>query len=303
MVVNIADPGVEGALQKLYALGADWDEVLRRLSENQIEREVRLQEVVDSLRGQGDLHEQLSLWNLRPSCSAMLFKTDCESWNPEKFTDIKFSHDEMWHSISTQENILVLLGVASTSVKWGHFKDVKDINYKILIAHWDSERNALLIYSNDYKGFKVEILAEKLCGDSTYVMSGKQIFNVLNNIEYPLVNNLGSAQNGAISFTQFFGPNVTEGLSAVEKSASTLSNIAAMGYEDGNKVLWGCSERKGKVWSPKAGSIADWLLWAKAAWDKVVEGGNDDTNITRDFLRPQKIDNPHPYMPISIQWG
>ncbi|WP_399425222.1 DEAD/DEAH box helicase [Vibrio campbellii] len=303
VVVNIADPGVEGALQKLYALGADWDEVLRRLSENQIEREVRLQEVVDSLRGQGDLHEQLSLWNLRPSCSAMLFKTDCESWNPEKFTDIKFSHDEMWHSISTEENILVLLAVASTSVKWGHFKDVKDINYKILIAHWDNERNALLIYSNDYKGFKVEILAEKLCGESTYVMSGKQIFNVLNNIEYPLVNNLGSAQNGAISFTQFFGPNVTEGLSAVEKSASTLSNIAAMGYEDGNKVLWGCSERKGKVWSPKAGSIADWLLWAKAAWDKVVEGGNDDTNITRDFLRPQKIDNPHPYMPISIQWG
>ena len=98
-----------------------------------------------------------------------------------------------------------------------------------MIAHWDSERDALFIYSNDYKGFKVDTLAEKLCGDSTYVMSGKQIFNVLNNIEYPLVNNLGSAQNGAISFTQFFGSNVTEGLSAVEKSASTLSNIAAMG--------------------------------------------------------------------------
>ncbi|HAS6968063.1 TPA: DEAD/DEAH box helicase [Vibrio parahaemolyticus] len=42
-VVNIADPGIEGALQKLYAIDADWDAVLRRLSENQIEREVRLQ--------------------------------------------------------------------------------------------------------------------------------------------------------------------------------------------------------------------------------------------------------------------
>lgn len=303
VVVNIADSGVEGALQKLYALGADWDEVLRRLSENQIEREVRLQEVVDSLKGQGDLHEQLSLWNLRPSCSAMLFKTECKNWNPDAFSDLNFTCDEMWHSVSEQENILVLLAVSSTAVKWGHFKDVKDINYKILIAHWDSERDALFIYSNDYKGFKVDTLAEKLCGDSTYVMSGKQIFNVLNNIEYPLVNNLGSAQNGAISFTQFFGSNVTEGLSAVEKSASTLSNIAAMGYEDGNKVLWGCSERKGKVWSPKAGSIADWLLWVKAAWDKVVSGASDEANITRDFLRPQKIDTPHTHMPISVQWG
>lgn len=303
VVVNIADSGVEGALQKLYALGADWDAVLRRLSENQIEREVRLQEVIDSLKGQGDLHEQLSLWNLRPSCSAMLFKTDCENWKPEKFEELSFSCDELWHSISTDENILVLLAVSSTGVKWGHFKDVKDINYKILIVHWDEERGGLFIYSNDYKGFKVETLAEKLCGDTTFVMSGKQIFNVLNNIEYPLVNNLGSAQNGAISFTQFFGPNVTEGLSAVEKSASTLSNIAAMGYEDGEKVLWGCSERKGKVWSPKAGSIADWLLWVKAAWDKVVSGDSDDANITRDFLRPQKLNNPHTHKPISVQWG
>ena len=122
VVVNIADSGVEGALQKLYALGADWDEVLRRLSENQIEREVRLQEVVDSLKGQGDLHEQLSLWNLRPSCSAMLFKTECENWNPDAFSDLNFTCDEMWHSVSEQENILVLLAVSSTAVKWGAFQ-------------------------------------------------------------------------------------------------------------------------------------------------------------------------------------
>ena len=303
VVVNIADPGVEGALQKLYALGADWDVVLRRLSENQIEREVRLQEVVDSLKGEGDLHDQLSLWNLRPSHSAMLFKTDCDNWQPEKFKEIDFACNEHWHSISVEENILVLLAVKSTAVKWGHFKDINDINYKILIAHWDSGRDALFVYSNDYKSFKVEKLVEKLCGESSFVMSGKQIFNVLNNIEYPLVTNLGSAQNGAISFTQFFGPNVTEGLSAVEKSASTLSNIAALGYENGDKVLWGCSERKGKVWSPQAGTIADWLDWVKDAWDKVANGSTDEANITRDFLRPTKIEKPHNSKPISIQWG
>ena len=117
VVVNIADPGVEGALQKLYALGADWDVVLRRLSDNQIEREVRLQEVVDSLKSEGDLHDQLSLWNLRPSHSAMLFKTDCDNWQPDRFTELDLSFDGYWHSISTKENILVLLAVKSTAVK------------------------------------------------------------------------------------------------------------------------------------------------------------------------------------------
>ncbi|TDF38500.1 DEAD/DEAH box helicase [Alteromonadaceae bacterium M269] len=303
VVVNIADPGVEGALQKLYALGADWDVVLRRLSENQIDREVRLQEVVDSLKAEGDLHDQLSLWNLRPSCSAMLFKTDCDAWKPEKFKDLNFSCDEYWHSISEEEHILVIVAVKSTAVKWGHFKELNDINYKILIAHWDGARGALFVNSNDYKRFQVEKLVGKICGESSCMMSGKQIFNVLNNIEYPLVTNLGSAQNGAISFTQFFGPNVTEGLSAVEKSTSTLSNIAALGYENGDKVLWGCSERKGKVWSPQTGTIADWLNWVKDAWDKVANGGNDETNITRDFLRPKKISEPHSFKPVSIQWG
>ena len=303
VVVNIADPGVEGALQKLYALGADWDVVLRRLSENQIEREVRLQEVVDSLKSEGDLHDQLSLWNLRPSHSAMLFKTDCDKWQPDRFAELDLSFDEYWHSISMEENILVLLAVKSTAVKWGHFKEINDINYKILIAHWDETRSALFVYSNDYKRFQVEKLVEKICGETASVMSGKQIFNVLNNIEYPLVTNLGSAQNGAISFTQFFGPNVTDGLSAVERSASTLSNIAALGYENGEKVLWGCSERKGKVWSPQAGTIADWLNWVKDAWDKVANGEADEANITRDFLRPTRIDKPHNFKPVSIQWG
>ncbi|MCU7371208.1 hypothetical protein PEC18_10120 [Paucibacter sp. O1-1] len=96
---------------------------------------------------------------------------------------------------------------------------------------------------------------------------------------------------------------MTEGLSAVEKSASTLSNIAALGYENGDKVLWGCSERKGKVWSPQAGTIADWLDWVKDAWDKVANGSTDEANITRDFLRPTKIEKPHNSKPISIQWG
>ena len=303
-IVNIADHGVETALQKLYAQGADWDVVLRRLSENKIEREIQLQQVVDSLKSQGNLHKQLSLWNLRPSYSAMLFKTSCESWFPERFVELLPKCDEHWHSISLEENILVVLIVQSSPVsKWGDFKDINDINHKVLIAHWDKDKNALFVFSNDYKTFKAELLAAKICDESASVMSGKQIFNVLNNIEYPLVTNLGSAQIGAISFTQFFGSNVTQGLSSIEKSQSSLSNIAALGYEGGDKVLWGCSQRKGKIWSPQSGSLSDWRDWVKSAWDKVENGGADDSNITRDFLRPERLEEKHSFRPVSIQWG
>jgi superfamily II DNA or RNA helicase len=304
VIMNVADHNVEGELQNLYAIGADWDSVLRRLSEKKIAREVRLQEIVDALKAKGDLHNQISLWNLEPSCTAMLFKTTCENWQPEKFKDKLPKFEQHWHSIAEDENILIILAVQAAPVRWGSYQDLKDTNYKLLIAHWDSERNALFVFSNDYKVFRIEDLVGAICDELYEVVSGDKVFNVFNGIEYPLARNLGASQIGAISFTQYFGSNVTDGLSLIEKSQSSLSNIAALGYESGERVIWGCSQRKGKVWSPrKGGSVTDWCEWAKKAWDKIFHSEIDLDNLTRNFLRPVPLLAPHTEHPISAQWG
>lgn len=304
VVMNVADPNVEGELQNLYSIDADWDTVLRRLSEGRIAREVRLQEVVDALKGKGDLHSQISLWNLAPSFSVMLFKTSCDRWAPEKYVEELPKFDESWHAIADDENLLVVLAIQATPVRWGSYKDLKDTNYKILIAHWDSERSALFIFSNDYKAFRVEKMANAISKDNCELVSGDKVFNVFNGIEYPLARNLGASQIGSISFTQYFGPNVTDGLSLIEESQSSLSNIAALGYESGTRVIWGCSQRKGKVWSPqKGGSITDWAEWVKRAWDKIFSSEPDPNNLTRNFLRPVPLLKPHKEYPISAQWG
>lgn len=304
VVMNVADQNVEGELQNLYSAGADWDSVLRRLSEGRIAREVRLQEVVDALKGKGNLHDQISLWNLEPSCSVMLFKTTCEKWFPEKFKENLPKFDEYWFSIAEKENLLVVLAVQASTVRWGNYKDLKDTNYKILIAHMDQDRSALFVHSNDYKAFRVESIVEGICEGNCELVSGEKVFNIFNGIEYPLARNLGASQIGAISFTQYFGPNVTDGLSLIETSQSSLSNIAALGYESGNRVIWGCSQRKGKVWSPqKGGSITDWCEWVKRAWDKIFNTEPDPNNLTRNFLRPIPLIVPYAEHPISAQWG
>jgi superfamily II DNA or RNA helicase len=304
-VVNIADPGVGKGLDRLYSQGADWDVILRRLSENQIEREIQLQDVVDALKsGDGDLSSQISLWNLAPSYSAILFETHCDEWSPSSYEDDMPKFDECWHSIADDEKMLVILALQRSKVKWGNFKDLEDVEYKILIAYWDQDRNALFIFSNDYKGFRVGTLARNICGESCELLSGDKVFNVFNGIEFPLVRNLGASQVGAISFAQFFGSNVTEGLDQIEKSKSKLSNAAVKGYEDGEAVLWGCSEKKGKIWSPQAsGSLADWREWVTKSWDKVAQGGVDEANITRDFLRPERISERYAEHPVSVHWG
>ncbi|RLP54974.1 MAG: DEAD/DEAH box helicase [Ketobacter sp.] len=304
-VVNIADPSVGKGLERLYSQGADWDVILRRLAENRIDREMKLQDVVDALkRGDGDLSQQISLWNLAPSYSAVLFETHCGEWVPAAYEEDLPKFDEYWHAIAEGEKMLVVLAVERKPVQWGHYKDLRDIQYKILIACWDDKRKALFVFSNDYKGFRVEKLAKNICGQDCFLLSGERVFNVFNGVEFPLVRNLGASQVGAISFAQFFGSNVTDGLAQIEKSSSTLSNAAVKGYENGEAVLWGCSERKGKIWSPQAsGSLSDWREWVELAWDKVAKGGIDEANITRDFLRPENITKEYEQHPISVQWG
>jgi len=303
VVVNVAEPEVEMGLQYLYAQGADWDNVLKRLSEKRIEREVKLQEVVEGLKKKGNLHQQLSLWNLRPSCSAIMFRTTCDAWNPQRFEETLPVNTEYWFAISEEEKMLVVLALHEAPVKWGNYKDLNDSVYKLLIVHWDEERSGLFVFANDYKWFRVEKTVELLCDGQCELLSGPKVFNVFNGLRYPLVRNLGAAQVGAISFTQYFGSNVTDGLSSIESKKSYLSNLAGLGYDNGERVIWGCSQKKGKIWSVNSGSISDWRDWVKTAWDKVAKGETDEANITRDFLRPKRLSEPHLEHAIAIQWG
>ena len=108
---------------------------------------------------------------------------------------------------------------------------------------WDQANQALFIYASDYEALRTEQLAAIVTGDNTRLLSGTPIFQILNNVELPLAKSLGSSRVGAISFTSYFGPNVTEGLASIEKAESELNNIACIGYENGDRVLWGGAKR------------------------------------------------------------
>lgn len=70
---------------------------------------------------------------------------------------------------------------------------------------------------------------------------------------------------------------VTEGLVSIEKSDSALSHIACLGYEYGEKVLWGTAQKKAKIWQQSNGSIDDWITWC----DRVYQKLSDDVRRLR----------------------
>jgi hypothetical protein len=188
-------------------------------------------------------------------------------------------------------------------VTWGDFQNVFDTIYELLIIRWDKEAGALFLFSSDYDALRSEKMAQAITDESTTLVSGPPIFNILNNVELPLVKSLGSSRVGAISFTSYFGPNVTEGLASIEKAESSLNNLACLGYEEGERVLWGATQRRGKVWQQRSGSIADWINWSASTWRKVTSENKTESNIVRDFLRPERLHALYGSPPIAVQWG
>lgn len=302
-VINIGDPKVQEELTALYAENADWDKLLRVNAERRIGRELELLSVVDSLRDEGDLSKHVSLWNLRPSFSTIIYRTSCDVWSPREFKGVLPEKLQYWHAISHEKNILVVVALRSEDVKWGKYRGIKDKTYEILVVYWDREKKALFVSSSDYEFFKCDSLATSICGENTTRIFGDEVFRIFAHVERPLVRNLGASRAGTISFTMYFGPNVTDGLAHVERSESELSNLTGWGYEDGHKVAWGCSQKKGKIWSVKSGAITDWRDWCLKAWDKIRDTSLEHAEIVTGFLRPTKLENRHPSIPISIQWG
>jgi superfamily II DNA or RNA helicase len=303
VVVNIADPNAEKRLEELYSEGADWDHVISRLSEGKITDELRLQEVVESLKTTGDLHQKISLWNLNPKLSTQIYRTNCDEWAPHHFSAPFPKDAKLWHAISIEQHLLVVVAQQKFDVHWGRYENIQEVTYDLLIAYWDKSQNVLFVHASDYERMRVSDVADSITSSGTELLSGPRVFNVLNNVELPLAKSLGSSRFGAISFTSYFGPNVTEGLASIEKSESQLNYIGCLGYENGEKVLWGAAQRKAKIWQSGAGSIDDWMTWCQSTYTKLMDDSGRGSNITRDFLRPQKLTSLYKEHPISVQWG
>lgn len=302
VVINTADPQVGLELENLYADDtADWNSLLKEKSESTIQKELELHEFINNFSG--ELSSHISLWNLRPSFSTIVFQTSCNVWHPKKFEEVLPKQYKRWYAINEKESILVIVISKDDDVTWGRYKDIKNHSFELCVAHWSEKHKALFIQCSDYDAFNCIKLAKVLCGDSTQLKNGQKVFNIFSGVERTLARNVGVKTLGNISFTMHIGVDITTGLSKLEKSQGILNNIYGWGYEDGNRVDLGCSSAKGKIWSRGGGPIILWKHWCHNIADKVFDDSIEESKIINDFLKPQELKERYSAIPINIQWG
>lgn len=301
VIANIADANVEQKLQALYAEDSDWNELLRKLSEGATQREVRRSDFIDGFR---EANPVISLQNIFPKMSAVVFKTECSNWNPEAIVR-KFPAGRLYAGpyINQDAHTLIVVARDLLPVPWGDIRELRESFWHLYLLHWDQESGLLFINSSD-KSSVHEDLATVVAGDSARLIRGEQIFRAMHGLNRFVIMSLGLRHllNRNIQFSMHNGADVAQALSTAMRENKAKSNLFGKGFEHGAPITFGCSQ-KGRVWSHRvAYDISEWVEWCHGIGAKLNDATISTVDVFRNVVIPIAVDGRPETVCIAVEW-
>ncbi|MNS40488.1 hypothetical protein D3C72_728010 [compost metagenome] len=301
VIANIAETGVNEALEELYAEDADWNVLLRDLSQGATSSQQRLSKFFKDF---GKVPKQLPVQNVTPALSTVVYRTKCKAWRPQGIKDVVHK-DELYQEplINTTAKVAVFVTRTPYRVKWGSFRDLADVAWDLFILYWDEARGLLFINSTS-KDLHAN-LAAKVAGSDVKRIQGEDVFRVLHGINQLTLTNLGlgHAIGRSTSFTMLMGSDILAALAEAQQQNKTKSNIFGFGYGSSGPTSAGCSA-KGKVWSQQtAANIQEWVDWCNHVGTKLLDNSISIDDVLRKVIKYEIPKCRPPAVPLGIAWG
>jgi superfamily II DNA or RNA helicase len=305
IIANIADNNFRDVLHKLYQKDSDWDKIISQSNENIIGNIIKNENFFKNF-SDVPLPYKIPLRNITPAMSTVVFKLyDNEIyWQPEKYTT--YFNNKTYETVAVKHNVknlLVIIARNTDKVQWGKIDDLLNTEYELYIAYLNPTQKLLYINSSN-NGSTHDRLAETLVGKNISRYNEADIYRTLHNVFQLELFNLGlkSQINGPISFTMYAGNGIVKGLSELEKGMHS-SNLFGVGYEDGEKITIGCSN-KGRIWTKLVKSIPEYCDWCDKTGAKLLDETINTQNIFDFIQKPERISKfPQGKIPISIKWN
>ena len=305
VIANIVDNRFKGVLNELYRKDSDWDKIISQSNEDIIGSIVKEESFFKNFSDVPIPHK-IPLRNIMPAMSTVVFKLYDSNvfWHPEKYID--YFKNKKYETVAvehTKKNLQVIIARNTEKVAWGKIDDLINTEYDLYIAYLNPEQKLLYINSSN-NGSTHDKLAEALVGKNISLYNESDIYRVLHNVFQLELFNLGlkSHLDGPISFTMYAGNGIVKGLSEIDKGMH-ISNLFGTGYEDGEKITIGCSN-KGRVWTKLVKSIPDYCEWCDKIGSKLLDERIDTKNIFDFIQKPERISTfPSGKVPISIKWN
>jgi len=302
MFVARPDLGDDVRLRTLYSEDADWNVLLEDLSESALQEQRDLTEFEEAF---GSLPEEVSLRNLLPKMSTVVYRVACASWNPHAAIDY-FGEENLLTipiGLNERDHISWFVVEHRQQVRWGDIQTIEEVSFELFVIYWDEQRNLLYINSSENDGFHEQLAAAVASQDAERV-TGSEIYRVMAQIKRLVPTNVGvlDVRNRARRFSFHVGADVTEGFPTAEAQTKTQTNIFAYGYDDGNRSSIGASI-KGRIWSHRvAKSLKQWMDWCDEVGAKVTDTSISVDNVIASFIRPRTAEARPDLVMLAVEW-
>lgn len=301
-IANTADINVQDELRKLYTRDPDWNELMPQLSERVIGEQVSMQEF---LQGFGTFGADIPLKTVKPASSAVVYRTGCRDWAPDRFRDgIQGigSCAQVHHTINHAEHTLIVVTAKRVPLKWTDVAELFSWEWELYVVFWWQEQNLLFINSSSNTG-EYRALAQAIAGDDAALIRGKDVFRTFAGVNRLRLQNVGlTEQLGRnVRYTGRMGADVGPALPDVQRGRARKSVLSGSGYENGRPATVGAS-RKGRIWSHRRERVDQLVAWCKQVGAKLLDPSIDPDEVLKGTLEAETILIRPTEMPICIDW-
>lgn len=297
IVANIADEEMSEGIRELYSQDADWNYLLRDLSNEAIGKELSFQEFVNGFEQDGANLINVKL--LKPKVSMFAYRVGNKKWNPHGWKNI-LNEEKCYFKINEEKKVLIIVEKVESKIDWSLQKDNRNINWQLHLVYWNKEKE--LLYINSTNKTIANRLAKSIYPENKKI-EGEEVFKCLHGIKRLMFATVGlnMAINGPIRYKMFAGIDIGEGLTEAQKKNCFKSNVFGIGYDGKSKASIGCSY-KGTIWSRWVESIDFWMNWCDEVGDKITNSHIDVEHILDGALIPKIVTERPKKVPISIEW-
>ena len=303
VVVGRPDLDYDSNLRQLFAEDADWNLIVRDLSEGAVGEQESVSEFEAAFNA---LPDEVSLRNLEPKMSTVVYKTSTTTWDPQTVLDMYEEEQLLTLPIAVNQTARVAWFVTEirTPVRWGDLRTVEEVTFDLYVLYWDETRQLLYINSSN-NGSTHEALAKAVCGDSATRITGESVYRVMAQVHRLVPTNVGllDIYKRSRRFSMHVGADVTEGFPPAEAQTKTKTNIFANGFEAGERVSIGAS-LKGRIWSYRvAPTLRHWMDWCDNVGGKLIDTGINLDDVMSGFVRPERLESRPELVPLAIEWS
>jgi len=296
VVANIVDDDIQDSLEELYSQDADWNKILKDVSEKKIGREVELQKLARGFTGT----EVIPLNQIRPKVSMFMYTTTETSWHWQRWSEV-FNEEHSHYFVNNQEKILIITELHTSNVDWTTCRDITNDNWNLHILYWDENKKVFFINTTD-KGI-ADRLAEAVFYNYKRV-SGEDVFRCLSGINRIMLSTVGlktATSNHHIRYRMFAGVDVAEGITSATTSTARKSNLFGVGFENGSRMSIGCSY-KGTIWAKWVETINYWKNWCDKQAVKILDSTIDTKTVLSGALVPEVIKTRPAVVPYRVDF-